>query len=264
MMEQIERIFGSWKPADVPAVPDCDSARTARPAVCIWCICPESVQTQVLVANHAITRKHPDWLRLALANSIYGGAFNSRLIMNIREQKGYTYSPRSGVHALRQHGYFSVNAAVRNDVVAATLTEIFYEIDRMRSLAVGEDELSDARTLHERRFLARPGHAGRPRLAALERISERASRRLSGDVSPAHPRPDRRRRAGRGARLFRFAQCADHYRGRPRADCRSGQAFRRRSPNTMPSPNEPSASEESPRCERTARKGPNDESRLRA
>ena len=66
--------------------------------------------------------------------------------MNIREQKGYTYSPRSGVHALRQHGYFSVNAAVRNDVVAATLTEIFYELDRMRSLAVAEDELSDART----------------------------------------------------------------------------------------------------------------------
>ena len=106
---------------------------------------PESVQTQVVVANHAITRRHPDWLRLALANSIYGGAFNSRLIMNIREQKGYTYSPRSGMHALRQHGYFSVNAAVRNDVVAASLTEIFYEIDRMRSLAVAENELSDAR-----------------------------------------------------------------------------------------------------------------------
>jgi predicted Zn-dependent peptidase len=66
--------------------------------------------------------------------------------MNIREQKGYTYSPRSGVHALRQRGYFSVNAAVRNEVVAASLTEIFYEIDRMRSLPVAEDELSDART----------------------------------------------------------------------------------------------------------------------
>ncbi len=71
-----------------------------------------------------------------LANSIYGGAFNSRLVMNIREEKGYTYSPRSGAHPLRQHGYFSIGAAVRNDVVAATLTEIFYEIDRMRSTPV--------------------------------------------------------------------------------------------------------------------------------
>lgn len=145
MMEQIEQIFGSWKPATVPVVPDTALPELHGRHVHLVHL-PESVQTQLVVANHAITRKHPDWLRLALANSIYGGAFNSRLIINIREQKGYTYSPRSGVHALRQHGYFSVNAAVRNDVVAASLTEIFYEIDRMRSLAVGEDELSDART----------------------------------------------------------------------------------------------------------------------
>ena len=145
MMEQIDHIFGSWKPATVPAVPDAILPELHGRHVHLVHL-PESVQTQIVVANHAITRKHPDWLRLALANSIYGGAFNSRLIINIREQKGYTYSPRSGVHALRQHGYFSVNAAVRNDVVAASLTEIFYEIDRMRSLAVAEDELSDART----------------------------------------------------------------------------------------------------------------------
>jgi predicted Zn-dependent peptidase len=145
MMEQIESIFGSWKQATVPVVPDTTLPELHGRRVHLVHL-PESVQTQVVVANYAITRKHPDWLRLALANSIYGGAFNSRLIINIREQKGYTYSPRSGVHALRQHGYFSVNAAVRNDVVAASLTEIFYEIDRMRSLAVAEDELSDART----------------------------------------------------------------------------------------------------------------------
>jgi len=64
--------------------------------------------------------------------------------MNIREQKGYTYSPRSGISALREYGYFTVHAAVRNDVVAATLAEIFYEMDRMRALPVGEDELANA------------------------------------------------------------------------------------------------------------------------
>ena len=84
---------------------------------------PGSVQTDVLIGNRAITRLHPDWFRLVLANSIFGGAFNSRLVMNIREQKGYTYSPRSAVSALQEHGFFSVHAAVRNDVVAATLTE---------------------------------------------------------------------------------------------------------------------------------------------
>jgi predicted Zn-dependent peptidase len=105
---------------------------------------PGAVQTQILAGCHAITRKHPDWVKLGLTNSLYGGAFNSRLVMNIREDKGYTYSPRSGVNALRQHGYFSISAAVRNEVVAASLTEIFYELDKLRALRVPEAELLDA------------------------------------------------------------------------------------------------------------------------
>jgi len=102
------------------------------------------VQTQILCGCHSITRKHPDWVKLGLTNSLYGGAFNSRLVMNIREAKGYTYSPRSGVTPLQQHGYFSVAAAVRNEVVAASLTEVFYEIDKLRALPVPEAELADA------------------------------------------------------------------------------------------------------------------------
>jgi zinc protease len=107
---------------------------------------PGAVQSQVLVGNLGITRRDPDWYRTVLANSIYGGAFHSRLVINIREQKGYTYSPRSGLNALRQFGYFSVHAAVRNEVTAATLTEIFYEMDRMRSLPVTNEELESARS----------------------------------------------------------------------------------------------------------------------
>ncbi len=105
---------------------------------------PGAVQTQIVCGCHSITRKHPDWIKLGLTNSLYGGAFNSRLVMNIREAKGYTYSPRSGVSALQQYGYFSVSAAVRNEVVAASLTEIFYEVDKLRSLPVPEPELADA------------------------------------------------------------------------------------------------------------------------
>jgi zinc protease len=143
MLGSIESIFGSWsgkKPA-APLPPEPPKPRGRR----VYLVhVPGAVQTQVLAGCHAITRKHPDWLRLALANSLYGGAFNSRLVMNIREDKGYTYSPRSAVHALRQYGYFSVSAAVRNDVVAASITEIFYEIDRLRSVPVPAPELADA------------------------------------------------------------------------------------------------------------------------
>jgi len=144
MLGQMEKTFGEWRatqpaPSTFPEPP-----RHAGRRVHLVHL-PGSVQTQILLGNHAITRKHPDWFPLTLANSIFGGAFNSRLVMNIREQKGYTYSPRSSASPLRQYGHFSVGAAVRNDVVAATLTEIFYEMDRMRALPVGDDELADAR-----------------------------------------------------------------------------------------------------------------------
>jgi len=144
MLKSIDKVFDGWtgkKPA--PKVPP-DPAQPKGRRVYLVHV-PGAVQTQILAGCHAITRKHTDWVKLGLTNSLYGGAFNSRLVMNIREDKGYTYSPRSGVNALRQHGYFSVSAAVRNDVVAASLTEIFYEIDRLRSLPVPEAELADAR-----------------------------------------------------------------------------------------------------------------------
>jgi zinc protease len=144
MLQTIEKVFGTWSgkrpvtpPAPEPAKPHGRHVHLVH--------VPGAVQAQILAGCHAITRKHPDWIKLGLTNSLYGGAFNSRLVMNIREDKGYTYSPRSSVHPLRQYGYFSVSAAVRNDVVAASLTEIFYELDKLRSLPVPDPELADAR-----------------------------------------------------------------------------------------------------------------------
>jgi zinc protease len=143
MLEAAEKVFGAWmgkkpqaKSAPAPANPRGRRVNLVH--------VPGAVQTQILAGCHTITRKHPDWVKLGLTNSLYGGAFNSRLVMNIREDKGYTYSPRSGVNALRQHGYFSISAAVRNEVVAASLAEIFYELDKLRALPVPEAELLDA------------------------------------------------------------------------------------------------------------------------
>ncbi|HXM95578.1 MAG TPA: pitrilysin family protein [Candidatus Dormibacteraeota bacterium] len=143
MLKTAERVFGGWagkkpesKHATAPAHP--------RGRTVYLVDVPGAVQTQILAGCHAITRKNPDWAKLALTNSLYGGAFNSRLVMNIREDKGYTYSPRSSINALREHGFFTVSAAVRNDVAGASLAEIFYELDKLRALPVPEVELSDA------------------------------------------------------------------------------------------------------------------------
>jgi zinc protease len=145
ILDQVEKIFGAWKAPAPTAQKWPEPPRQSGRQVHLVHL-PGSVQTQVLIGNLAITRRDPDWFRMVLANSIYGGAFHSRLVMNIREQKGYTYSPRSGISALREYGYFTVHAAVRNEVTAATLTEMFYEMDRMRSLPVTEQELESARS----------------------------------------------------------------------------------------------------------------------
>jgi zinc protease len=143
MQKSAEKVFGNWA-GRKPTEPESAKPPVLRGRRVYLVDLPGSVQTQILCGCHAITRKHPDWIKLGLTNSLYGGAFNSRLVMNIREDKGYTYSPRSGVNPLRQYGYLSVSAAVRNDVVAASLTEIFYEIDKLRSLPVPAAELLDA------------------------------------------------------------------------------------------------------------------------
>ena len=144
MRELVEKHFTNWQsPAPMPSNTAAPPTLNGRKVYLVNL--PGAVQAEILLGNRSITRQHSDWRALTLANSLFGGAFNSRLVMNIREQKGYTYSPRSSAHALRQYGYFSVHAAVRNEVTAATLTEMFYEMDRMRSLPVGADELADAK-----------------------------------------------------------------------------------------------------------------------
>ena len=144
MLETIEKVFGGWSGNKPTVLPSPEPGKPRGRRVHLVHV-PGAVQTQILAGCYAITRKHPDWIKLGLTNSLYGGAFNSRLVMNIREDKGYTYSPRSSVNPLREYGYFSVSAAVRNDVVAASLTEIFYELDKLRALPVPEPELADAR-----------------------------------------------------------------------------------------------------------------------
>ncbi|HXW55418.1 MAG TPA: pitrilysin family protein [Candidatus Cybelea sp.] len=144
LMVEIETAFGDWNApgpglASVPSPPKYLGRRVYLVQL------PGAVQTQILVGNLGITRHDRDWYALVLANAIYGGAFHSRLVANIREQKGYTYSPRSAATPLRQHGFFTTSAAVRNEVVAASLAEIVYEMDRMRSLPVTVEELESAR-----------------------------------------------------------------------------------------------------------------------
>ena len=83
------------------------------------------MQSSISVGNFTVRRDDPRWFMLQLANQIYGGAFDSRLVRNIREEKGYTYSPQSKFQAMAQAGVYRAVADVRNEVTGATLKEIY-------------------------------------------------------------------------------------------------------------------------------------------
>ncbi len=82
-----------------------------------------------------------DYVALEVTNSLLGGSFYSRITLNIREQKGYTYSPRSSISARPGDAYWAEAADVTTDVTGASLHEIFGEIERLASEPPSEEEL---------------------------------------------------------------------------------------------------------------------------
>jgi zinc protease len=139
-----EKSFGSWSQGAVP-----EPAFPAPPALTgkhvYFVQRPNSIQSSIVVGNFAVKRDDPRWFELALANTIYGGAFNSRIVRNIREEKGYTYSPSSTFTAFANAGFYRFGADVRNDVTGATLSEVFKEIDLMRASGSDGEELAGAK-----------------------------------------------------------------------------------------------------------------------
>jgi predicted Zn-dependent peptidase len=106
---------------------------------------PDSVQTTLLLGGFGPLRGDPDYEAAEVANAIYGGIFTSRLTLNIREDKGYTYNPWSNLETLREAGVVRTQADVRNAVTGASLNEIVYEMNRMATTSPTDEELSRAK-----------------------------------------------------------------------------------------------------------------------
>jgi zinc protease len=145
MRADVERSFGSWKRVPLPEAPKL--VLPVRQKRQIYVIDrPGSVQSVILIGAPAPPRRSPDYIPLRTTNMIYGGAFYSRLTRNIREAKGYTYSPFSTADLRRAAGAFEAGASVRNEVTGPTILEMLYELDRMRVEPVTAEELDSAKT----------------------------------------------------------------------------------------------------------------------
>jgi predicted Zn-dependent peptidase len=102
---------------------------------------PDALQSALRLGQLAINRTHPDFPALQVLNTIFGGYFGSRLMANIREDKGYTYGIGSGIASLKDAGYFFIASEVGADVCTATMAEIEKEMKLLRTELVSEGEL---------------------------------------------------------------------------------------------------------------------------
>ena len=102
----------------------------------------DALQSAIRIGQISINRIHPDFPALQVVNTILGGYFGSRLMANIREDKGFTYGIGSALVSLKNTGYFFIASEVGADVCSAALTEIEKEITILKEELVTEDELS--------------------------------------------------------------------------------------------------------------------------
>lgn len=105
----------------------------------------DSVQVSVRIGKRFIGRKHPDYFDVLLLNHILGGYFGSRLMKNIREEKGWTYGIYSSIHTLANDNYMVIGADVNKENLEATFEEVNLELLRLRDQGVESDELDTAR-----------------------------------------------------------------------------------------------------------------------
>jgi zinc protease len=151
---QVAKSFGGWKTASAE-LPETPPAPTPTGRAIYFVDRPGSIQSLLLVGSSAPSERDPDYYPVVVANTIFGGAFGSRLTRNIREDKGYTYSPGSGLAPYQAGGQLQVNASVRTEVTSPTLKEIFFELDRMGTSRPTDEELSTAKRWQTGLYLLR-------------------------------------------------------------------------------------------------------------
>jgi predicted Zn-dependent peptidase len=106
---------------------------------------PDGVQGAIRVARHFPNRHHPDFQKMLVLNNIFGGFFGSRLMANIREDKGYTYGIHSYLTNLVQESTLMISTEAGKEVVEATLKELYFEMNRLCNEPVPMDELQITR-----------------------------------------------------------------------------------------------------------------------
>ncbi len=115
---------------------------------------PQNLQSSIRVGKALILKKHPDFAKMKVVNTLLGGYFGSRLMRNIREDKGFTYGISSGIATLQETGYLVIGTDVKKEFTLQTLEEIYKEIDKLQREPVGKEELHTLKNYMAGRLLS--------------------------------------------------------------------------------------------------------------
>ena len=143
-IDLVTRALGDWQrgaevPRPAPAPRAIDASR-------IYVVDrPQAVQSEIRVGHLGVPRSCEDYFPLSVMNAIFGGVFNSRINLNLREKHGYTYGARSQFAFRRNAGPFVVAAPVRNEVTRESVSEMLAEMRRIRTGDIETRELEDTK-----------------------------------------------------------------------------------------------------------------------
>jgi predicted Zn-dependent peptidase len=139
----VAEALASWKTDGEAAAPPAVPGQEGRRVLLVDR--PGAVQTTIRLGGAAPTRTEPDYAATVLANLVFGGYFSSRWVSNIREDKGYTYSPHSGIDHPVAGSRLVAGADVATHVTAPAVLETLYELGRIATVPVEQEELDQAR-----------------------------------------------------------------------------------------------------------------------
>ncbi len=145
-VRRIEELFGSE-----PFGKDCrkPEKREFFPVSCtdkrIFTEHADAMQSAVRMGMLSLDRCHPDYLKARVMVTLFGGYFGSRLMSNIREEKGYTYGISAGIVSYPGQGMLVVNTETDNEFVEPLIKEVYHEIDCLQNDLVPEEELAMVR-----------------------------------------------------------------------------------------------------------------------
>ncbi len=140
-LQLITKLFGEEWPAKGEAPDTTQPEAQASEQRFIYQEKAGALQSAIRLGIPAVGRNHPDFPALQVLNTVLGGYFGSRLMANIREDKGYTYGIGSGISSLKHRAFWFIASEVGADVCKAAINEVEKEVNLLKTELISEDEL---------------------------------------------------------------------------------------------------------------------------